>query len=220
MKKLVCGFGVNNAPYGVSQKKDYINENGERKQKMIWFCPYYDRWYGLLRRSYGANKSSENPSYSQATVNEAWKYFMDFRDWMDCQIWQGLHLDKDILVEGNTEYGPDRCVFVPQYINNLFLLRYRGNDNPYPFGVYKPKHMDRFMMSCSLGKNRVSKAESYNTVEEAHKAWQTTKIQVMSQSIEKYRLENCYRKDVENAIWLRVDKIRYQMQNGLETKYI
>ena len=30
-------------------------------------------------------------------------------------------LDKDILYKGNKEYAPDKCIFVPERINKLFL---------------------------------------------------------------------------------------------------
>jgi hypothetical protein len=60
------------------------------------------------------------------------------------QNWEGRHLDKDILVPGNKVYSPDRCLFVPREVNNLFSSS--STKDPlsavvcapkFPTGVYK-----------------------------------------------------------------------------------
>jgi 7,8-dihydro-6-hydroxymethylpterin-pyrophosphokinase len=53
------------------------------------------------------------------TVTPEWWSRRAFTEWMRGQEWQGRQLDKDILWPGNKIYAPDKCLFVPQEINNL-----------------------------------------------------------------------------------------------------
>ncbi len=47
---------------------------------------------------------------------------MAFKKWMETQDYKGKQLDKDILVFGNKEYSPDKCIFVSPYINSLLRI--------------------------------------------------------------------------------------------------
>lgn len=129
---LVCGFGINDADY---RTQWYVD--GKRKR-----CPYYARWHMMLNRSYSPKFHALQPNYIDVSVKEDWRYFSDFKAWMETQYWEGLTLDKDILFPGNKVYGPDTCAFVPQEINLLLTdrLSLRGE---YPLGVsYQQKSSD------------------------------------------------------------------------------
>jgi len=109
---LIYGVGINDADYPVSSFPKRYNR-----------CPYYKKWIFMLKRCYGKNNSSYK-SYKGVTVNPIWHRFSNFKKWMEQQpYWNDpdMELDKDILVEGNKEYGPDTCMFVPQAVNAFFI---------------------------------------------------------------------------------------------------
>lgn len=51
------------------------------------------------------------------------------------------------MVEGNREYGPETCVFIPQYINK-FLTDSGATRGIYPQGVYFHKASGKFLAQC------------------------------------------------------------------------
>ena len=88
----------------------------------------YYVWQGIIARCY----NTKHDSYSQyggrgCTVSEKWRHFQDFAVWYSEQQKRGMgnahiswHVDKDILIKGNLEYGPETCCFVPDDINTFF----------------------------------------------------------------------------------------------------
>lgn len=94
-----------------------------RKPRRVYYV-----WQGIIARCY----NPEHDSYDRyggrgCTVNEKWKYFQDFAVWYEEQQKRGMgnahvnwHVDKDILFDGNLEYGPDTCCFVPDDVNTFF----------------------------------------------------------------------------------------------------
>lgn len=110
-RSLVNGVGVNDADYDTQKEKN---------RKVIWRCPFYDKWITMLRRCYASEWHKKYPTYIGCSVCPEWRYFSKFRLWMELQNWKGMELDKDILVKGNRVYGPDTCCFIPSTINTLF----------------------------------------------------------------------------------------------------
>ena len=122
-KKLIFGVGVNDAGY-VVRKSVYLDEwysSGTRKQKQVWFCPFYMRWRDMLQRCYDKNFLSKFPTYKECIVCEEWLLFSNFRKWMVTQDWGGKELDKDLLFQGNKEYAPDKCIFISNKVNSFIL---------------------------------------------------------------------------------------------------
>lgn len=117
--KLVQGFGINDADYVVSKYESWY-EGGERKLKILWQCPYYVKWRSMLNRCYSARYHKNKPTYIGCYVCEEWLTFSNFKAWMETQDWERKELDKDLLMEGNKEYGPNFCVFISRELN-LFL---------------------------------------------------------------------------------------------------
>jgi len=109
-RSLVQGMGVNDAKYMISTKGGY------EKQKT---CPYYKRWSGMLERCYSDKYHAKKPTYKDCTVSDEWLLFSNFKNWMIKQEWKGKELDKDILIQGNKVYAPDRCLFVTADMNRL-----------------------------------------------------------------------------------------------------
>ena len=138
-RKLVHGVGVNDASYATK----YTVSAGE------WVCcPYYERWKNMLERCYSLKYHARQPTYTGCSVHEDWHTFSIFKAWMEVQDWEGKHLDKDLLVEGNKTYSKTTCLFVSRDINNLFLSRHsvRGE---YPLGVTLDVASGRYRARCN-----------------------------------------------------------------------
>ena len=110
-RSLIYGVGVNDSDYTIKIEKN---------KKTVWRCPFYDKWFNMLKRCYSSNYHKTRSTYIGCSVCPEWRYFSKFRLWMESQKWEGMELDKDILVKGNRVYGPNTCCFIPQAINCLF----------------------------------------------------------------------------------------------------
>ena len=65
-RNLVAGVGINDADYNVTL------HDKETGKCIIWSCPYYSRWKGMLVRCYSSNHKNKQPSYKGCTVCEEW----------------------------------------------------------------------------------------------------------------------------------------------------
>lgn len=176
-KTKIYGIATNDADYPVDP---CIKVNG--KTVHLGTCPYYRRWRTVLGRCFSKSSIENNPSYAGNKLCVEWLLFSNFKLWMEQQDWEGKVLDKDLLVYGNNVYSPETCVFVPAWLNNLFLdaRSRRGN---LPLGVhYQQKSKD---MKSELNKpylasirkdNVLTHLGNFKTPEEAHLAWQTEKL--------------------------------------------
>lgn len=201
-QKLVCGWGINEA--------DYVVAGSPKNTK----CPFYDRWYSMLRRCTSEDYMDRNPSYYSIIVSDTWKYFLDFRGWMSKENWQGLHLDKDILVRGNKEYGPDTCAFVPQYINALLSAT---RNRKYLTGVHIRNDNGRFVASGFINGENV-RLGNYIKETDAHRAWQESKIINIQQTIDMYKQDPAFREDVSKALEGRIKILEEDIANNRVTE--
>lgn len=154
---LVYGVGINDDP----------GDTGKN-------CPYYVRWAAMLRRCYSAIELQRHPAYSDCSVCEEWKTFSNFKNWMKGQSWQGKHLDKDILHPGNRIYAPDKCVFVNAAINR-FTTEKKNYAGALPIGVCTVPESGRFRAQCCTLDGRRVGLGTYDTPEQAHRAWRNKK---------------------------------------------
>ena len=167
--KLVYGVGINDADY----KVHLVDASG----KVLWRCPFYDKWCGMLKRCYSEAYQKDRPSYVGCTVIQEWLTFSSFSQWMQAQDWQDNDLDKDLLISGNKEYGPSTCLFIPQRVNS-FLLERTASRGEWPIGVTYHKGDKKFQASCKdvvTGKHKY--LGSYINPEEAHQAWLSYKLE-------------------------------------------
>lgn len=163
MRRLICGVGINDAPYPT-----FFGYDEEGKQIR---CPYYMRWKSLLSRCYSENiwkQTSKkgylkNAKYEFCEVVEEWHTFTNFKSWMEKQDWEGNALDKDILVPGNTVYGPDTCMFVPPHINSILVDQRPGK---YGKGIKRDKRTNVFRAQIRVDGKRTT-VGSFSTAEEA-----------------------------------------------------
>lgn len=171
--KLQFGIGINDAGYVVC-KTEVILVNGVRKQKKLFKCPYFSRWYNMLMRCYSENYQKKNQTYVGCTVCNEWLVFSKFRAWMEGQDWEGKELDKDILVKGNKLYSPQTCVFVSPNVNKL-LVDSGGKRGVYPIGVSFHKSEQAIRATCLDGARKQAHLGYFKTPEEAHEAWRKYK---------------------------------------------
>lgn len=175
-KKLVHGVGNNDADY-VTQKLETIGYvDGKQKQKLVWSCPYYQSWKRMLERCYSTKMQERYPNYKGCSVSEEWLTFSVFKMWMEGQDWEGLHLDKDLLFEGNKIYSAETCVFVTPLVNT-FTSDCGASRGDWLIGVCWDKTAGKFKSSCSNPFTKERKHLGYFTCEqEAHQAWLTRKL--------------------------------------------
>ena len=102
------GVGINDAEYKVKY--------GTGKDRIT--CPYYARWQSMIMRCHSKKYHVKNPTYIGCTVIAEWLVFSVFKEWMEGYQWEGLSLDKDLLVQGNKVYSPETCLFISHYDNS------------------------------------------------------------------------------------------------------
>lgn len=211
----VFGVGINDLPYKISEIVD-------GKQKL---CPFYSTWKHVIERSFSEKRKVANVTYDGVSCTPEWILATTFKTWMESQIWEGLHLDKDILKTGNKLYSPDTCVFVPQRLNKLLLLSSndRGDypvgaslrSNPHNYNVKKP-----FVAQLTRDNGKVRCLGYFYTAQEAHRVWQWEKAAEIESTLAWYATQACFRTDVAEALTSRVWRLRLDHANNAETKIL
>jgi hypothetical protein len=166
--KLVYGNGINDADYQV-YITGYVYENGNRKRKSLWQCPFYKKWQHMLERCYSDKRKVRFPN-SVSQCCDDWLYFSKFKSWMEQQDWEGKHLDKDLLITGNRLYSPQTCCFIPPEINS-FITDSLAKRGEYPVGVSWVKRDKIFTAQCQNGDEGIKFLGHYDCPDEAHRAW-------------------------------------------------
>jgi hypothetical protein len=171
-ERLVFGVGINDLP-------------GWRKKD----CPIYGTWYSMLIRCYSRNFQKNNPSYKGVTVCEEWKSFSTFKQWMEKKDYKDKCLDKDILIPGNKEYGPDACMFVDPLINTQKVRIDPQKPIPgkkYPQGVHlrRNKGPNTYFSQIMIDGEKINIA-TFSTVEAASSAYCKEKAKHLRELAEK-----------------------------------
>ena len=143
-------------------------------------------WAGIGSRVSDKFKA-ENPTYSGK--HNLFKDFQHFAEW--CQEQYGYlnktdngrfwHLDKDLLIE-NSSYGPETCIFVPEYINTLFVRP--RMEQKYLLGVtrrnpgkgMKSEYTKPFVIRGFCREEQKDVTFYFESEIEAHKKWQDCKV--------------------------------------------
>lgn len=177
-KKLVYGVGINDANYVVVKRETISYVAGKRKMRAVWRCQYYQAWDNMLKRCYSAELQERQPTYKGCSVTEDWLTFSNFRAWMETQDWEGKHLDKDLLFEGNKVYSPETCVFVTRSVNNFTTDRGAARGE-WLIGVSWDKTSGKFRSQCC---NPFTKKQEhlglFDSEQEAHNAWKKRKLEL------------------------------------------
>lgn len=214
IKNIVYGVGINDSDYST-----YATKGKDRDP-----CPFMSRWQNLFRRVYSESVHQKQPTYIGCSVNVAWHKFSDFKVWMQDQPWQGMELDKDLILPGNKEYGPDTCAFVPNYVNTLFNT-HNGRNKNLPLGVsYRKKSAD---MHNELNRpynarvrieTNIKSLGMFSNPEEAHAMWQLGKIEAIRQILEKYSKEEVFDRRVFDGVYQRIITLQNDYAQGVITQ--
>ena len=127
----------------------------------------YEVWGGILERCYSEKSLLKHPTYANCTVCVEWHNFQNFVEWFILNYTQGYHIDKDLLILGNTEYSPDTCVFIPRWLNNI-LLDSRASRGNLPLGVRHSGNKYVARISCNGSSKHLG---SFNTIDLAYSAY-------------------------------------------------
>lgn len=155
----------------------------------------YDIWVNMLMRCYCSKYQDKNPTYKGCTLCQEWYNFQVFAEWYYEHYYEfgsneRMELDKDILNKRNKVYSPNDCIFVPKFINSLFIKsnKIRGK---YHIGVYKDKNRNKF--TARLNKyNKLIYLGVFNTPNEAFQAYKEAKEQYIKEVAEKYKSQIPY----------------------------
>ena len=178
--RIVYGFGINDADYQVDRK---ITVNGKQVRFSGGVCPFYAKWAQMIRRCYDPAYHKHRPTYLGCSVDARWIYFSNFKLWMEAQDWEGMELDKDILVVGNKVYSPETCCFVPRLVNN-FVAENQGIRGEWPIGVYQRGDTKKFVARCkdfNVGPKKYTPLGQFDCPNMAHKAWLAHKLRLAVQ---------------------------------------
>ena len=174
--------------YGVGVKgiEPSIDENGEKIDS-------YKCWRSMLERCYSAKLQTKLQTYKGCYVHNEWLYYPNFKKWYNENYYEidnkKSQLDKDILIKGNKVYSPTTCVFVPQFINKLFVKsqKIRGE---FPIGVSYNKGNKKYRANLNVYKNGKSTLKSlgcYNTPNEAFEVYKQAKENYIKEVADEYK---------------------------------
>lgn len=224
---IVEGVGIND----LSLCGPHYYWNPEKNDSVMF--PEYKMWYEMIRRSYSTKLKTLTPSTKESSCCIEWLHRYNFKLWYDSQkhytdsSGKLLCLDKDILVSGNKEYGPETCALVPQYINvALKDLSRIPKKSSLPLWAYYNKPTDdminelkRPYSSKVVCNKRVFNGNSYSDPLLAHANGQLLKASALNWLVkEVYSRENCFNEKVALAILKVCEKLKLDNHLRIETK--
>ena len=169
---LVNGFGFNDRKYPSKINKVHT--------------PQYSKWRMIINRCFNEKYKTKYPNYADCKMDERFLDYSYFYEWYNQNLISGEHtfqLDKDLLVRGNKEYHPDKCVFLPREINNTFIRREAGRGECL-IGVTRTHGV--FSAQVGIGGECVFLGR-FNSEVRAFQAYKKAKERIIRDLAEKYR---------------------------------
>lgn len=176
-KGVIYGVGIVDVDY-----KTQVFSIVDGKRKLVWVCPFYEKWKQMIRRCFSEKEKEKNPTYANVTCCDEWISLSNFKRWMESQSYldksgRVMDLDKDLLVEGNLVYSPSNCVFIPHILNS-FIFNDKSYTKNYPLGVTYVKREGKFQAQCNDPFNKRSRHICYgNDPEKLHQIYLSRKHQ-------------------------------------------
>lgn len=147
----------------------------------------YSCWKAMIQRCYDEKFRHKWQSYADCFVCDEWLNYQTFADWYCEHYFEDYQLDKDILVKGNTLYGPDTCCFVPAAINRLFISN-KSQRGILPIGVRdKTKVSPSYSAHCTGVDNTIQYLGVFSTPEAAFNAYKIFKENLIRNIAELYK---------------------------------
>ena len=84
--------------------------------------PEYKSWSRMMERCYSETYQKNKTTYVGCSVCDEWHNFQNFAEWHHANFPKyggSYHLDKDIKIDGNKEYGPNTCMYVTPEENSI-----------------------------------------------------------------------------------------------------
>lgn len=136
----------------------------------------YGLWVDMLERCFSERRKSRGEAYQDTTCSEDWRVFSNFLNDISSipnskMIYEGWHMDKDLLVAGNKVYSKETVSFVPRQINNLLVLKFHKQSG-LPQGVSKKK--TRYIAQISI-EGEQTYIGSFGSIKEAYNAYKKAK---------------------------------------------
>ena len=139
------------------------------------------RYRNMYYRCYSENNHESHAWNMNSTICDEWldesEGFFNFCVWCIKNYYEidgeeSMHLDKDILVKGNTVYSPETCCFVPARVNTMFAGSTKKSNNNLPKGVVYSKKTGKYKPQVKGfdGKN-VKNIGWYVTAEDAWRVY-------------------------------------------------
>ncbi|MBI6671332.1 hypothetical protein YA0637_07205 [Pseudomonas syringae] len=164
----------------------------------------YNVWDRMLDCCYNNYSTRSSATYSDCTIAECWHRYSDFKLWFDKNCIVGYQLDKDILAPGNRVYAPDKCCFVPSYINMTVRWWRQAPKSGYPgvkiFGSgYQAEITHK--KSLKIGDWKLNALE-------AHCDWQRLKANSIDDFLQDYLTEAAPNLRIVKALIKYADRLR------------
>lgn len=175
-----------------ANKKNLIFGMGENDRNEKTRVHSYRTWYNLFVRCYNEKSLQLHPTYSGCNVSMEWRKYSNFKKWYDANYKEGWCIDKDLLVQGNKEYAPDKCCYIPNEINAFLANTRRSGSNSFSC-VYLLKNGH---YAVNLSGKRVG---TYATIDEAVSKYKECKRNKAIELAEKWKAELDFK--VYNALY-------------------
>jgi hypothetical protein len=167
--------------------------------------PIYAKWSDMLMRCYSAKYQSKYPTYQGCFVCPEWLLFSNFKDWMKGRDWQGLELDKDIIIPGNKEYSPRTCALIPDWLNKFFSRpSFRAGDLPTGVSLVRRPNAWKYRASLTAGGEQFHLG-LFDSPDEAKRAYDIEKTKQAYMRIGRYSLTPGHDKRVIAALLARAE---------------
>ena len=116
--KLVYGYGVNDSDRAYRKSEEHK--------------VFYASWVRMLERCFSEVRKNRGDAYKEVSCCNEWLVFSKFANDLSKienheKLFDGWHLDKDILVHGNKIYSKETVCIVPKEINNLLVAKHFKN---------------------------------------------------------------------------------------------
>lgn len=147
----------------------------------------YNRWKNMLARCYDEQIRAKQPAYNDCTVHPDWHNFQTYAEWFYNNPYykKGWNVDKDLLVFGNRQYGPDTCVLLPAEINSAMQMRVSKEDG-LPNGVKMNSSCPHLFEASSSLFNKKTYLGLYSSVDEAANAYKSFREDHIKDLVSRY----------------------------------